>query len=340
VPGGSRISLSVLDQSPMREDGTAAEALRETVELAAIAEGLGCRRYWLAEHHNATSFAGTSPELLIPQVAAATRTIRVGSGGVLLYNTSALRVAERFRVLAAFFPGRIDLGIGRARGGDPAAASALSHPRPLTEASEFPAMVDDLLAFLHGTVEPGHAFARVRAQPGPVPAGLPPVWLLGSGISAAQAAAVRGLPFAFAEFLEGGPEMGPKAVSAYHESFRPSPFLAEPCFVLAVEAVCAPTEQEAREIAASRDFDRVAAAYGVQGLLHPEDAAAAELTDELRELVDRSARCCIVGNPAQVRDRIVSAARRYGAEEVFVLTNCYAFEDRVRSYTLIAEALS
>jgi luciferase family oxidoreductase group 1 len=340
VPGSTGIALSVLDQSPMREGGTAAEALRETVELAVIAEGLGYRRYWLAEHHSATSFAGTSPELVIPQAAVRTQTIRLGSGGVLLHNTSALRVAERFRVLEAFHPGRIDLGIGRARGGEPVVAAALSHPRPLTEAGAFPAMVDDLLAFLHGTVESGHAAARVRAQPGPVPATLPSVWLLGSGVSTAQVAAARGLPFAFAEFLEGGPEMGPQAVAAYRGSFQPSPLLAAPRFVLAVEAICAPTEREARELAASRNFDRVAAAYGIQGLLHPEDAAAAELTGELRELVERAARCCTVGDPGQVRDRILAAARRYRAEEVLILTNCYAFADRERSYALIAEAFA
>ncbi|HEX2173965.1 MAG TPA: MsnO8 family LLM class oxidoreductase, partial [Dehalococcoidia bacterium] len=175
-----KLVLSVVDQSPVRQGEPAANALRETVELAQAAERLGYARFWVAEHHNTGSFAGTSPEILIGQIAAATRRIRVGSGGVMLSHYSALKVAEQFSILNAFFPGRIDLGLGRAPGSDQLTAAALSYPRSQIDIRHFPQQVADVLGYLHGTIGGDHPFARLRIQPGIPPETGPEVWLLGS----------------------------------------------------------------------------------------------------------------------------------------------------------------
>src|SRR5579884_2636141 len=171
------VTLSVLDQSPIRQGGTAQQAIEETLELAQVCDRLGYTRYWLAEHHNAGSLAGASPEILIGAVAARTRNLRVGSGGVMLSHYSSLKVAEQFRMLEALYPGRIDLGIGRAPGSDQLTAAALSYPRPQVDIQYFPEQVADLLGFLHGVSDPAHPFARIRVQPGGTPDSVPEVWL-------------------------------------------------------------------------------------------------------------------------------------------------------------------
>ena len=259
----------------MRHGGIAAEALRESVVLARRAEALGYYRYWVAEHHNATSFASTSPEILIAQIGAHTNTIRVGSGGVMMRNYSAFKVAEQFRVLEAFYPGRIDLGLGRATGGDVGAAKALAHPRDVINSSEFPQQVADLLGYLAGVAEEPEAFAQVMAQPGfgPKSESNLEVWLLGSGRSTAQTAATLGLPFAFAGFLNSDPYVGVDVVSEYRRTFRPSRFAAAPKTSVALEVLCAPTDDEGRHLALSRGFDIVARNYGLQGLLPADEVA-------------------------------------------------------------------
>lgn len=330
--------LSVVDQSPLRRGGTAAEALRESVELARIAERLGYRRYWVAEHHGANSFAGTSPEILIGQIAAATTVLRVGSGGVLLGNSSALRVAELFGVLTAFFPGRIDLGVGRGGGGDEPAVTALAHPRPQLGPQDFPAQVRDLLGFLTGNLPPGHPFARVKATPGPQNPAPPEVWILGSSAASARFAAEIGLPFALAEFL-CEPGEGSGAAADYHRHFRPSPWLTEPRLTVAVEVTCASTGEEARHLAASRDLDRIADVYGLDGLLPPDEALAFPASAGDRRFAAGTTRTAIDGGPEEVRERLLALAQGYGASEIAILTNCYAFADRVRSYELVAAAL-
>src|SRR5881275_1526859 len=173
------VLLSVLDQSPVRSGSAPAEAIQETIRLAEAVDRLGYHRYWLAEHHSSAALAGPSPEILIGQVAARTSRLRVGSGGVMLSHYSALKVAETFRLLAALYPGRIDLGIGRAPGSDQQTAFALAHPRPPADINLFPRQVADLAGFLSGELPPGHPFARIAAEPGP-PDAVPEIWLLGS----------------------------------------------------------------------------------------------------------------------------------------------------------------
>ena len=216
-----KLALGVLDQSPVPDGSSPPDALARTVELAQACERLGYRRYWLAEHHNTTGLAGPAPEVMVATIASATSSIRVGAGGIMLPHYSPLKVAEIFHVLEALHPGRIDLGIGRAPGGDPLSAAALRVP---TAHEEFPHQVQDLIGFLEDRLNPRHPFARVRAMPRT--SGSPPVWLLGSSDYSAACAAVLGTSFSFAHFIN--PADGPAVVAEYRERFSPSPTLPQP----------------------------------------------------------------------------------------------------------------
>ena len=334
------LSLSVLDQSPVRRDGTAAEALRETVQLARVAERLGYERYWVAEHHNSAGFAGTSPEILIGQIAANTKRIRVGSGGVMLSHYSALKVAEEFRVLSSFYPGRIDLGVGRAPGSDQLTAAALAYPRPVIEVEHFPRQVVDLLRFLSGNMEREHPFAQIRPQPGRPPADQPEIWLLGSSDYSARLAAVLGLPFAFADFFGTTGDLGPSVAELYRREFRPSEYLSEPRVNVTVQTICAETEERARFVASSRNLSKLSSLTGERlGLLPPEEASHRQLSVREEQIVARFTLGYADGDPDQVRSKLLASAERYGTADVGIVTNCYYFEDRVRSYELVARAM-
>ena len=335
------VALSIVDQSPLRRGGTAAQALRESVELAQAGQRSGYARYWVAEHHNTGSFAGTSPEILIGQIASHTSTIRVGSGGVMLSHYSALKVAEQFSILNSFYPGRIDLGIGRAPGSDQLTARALADPRPEVDIQTFPTQVTDLLSYLHGFHEPTHPFAAVRSQPGPAPEAVPEVWLLGSSEYSARLAALLGLPFAFAEFFGFTGETGPKVAQMYRRDFQPSRFLSEPKLNVTVQVICAPTAEEAGFIALSRRLmraDRFLQLGLGPGLRPPEEAAAYPLTEEQRRYLEGLSHRHIEGDPEAVRQGILQAAQDFGTTDIGIVTNCYRFEDRVRSFQLVAQA--
>lgn len=335
------LTLSVLDQSPVREGGTAAQALHETIELARAAEGLGYQRYWVAEHHSTAMFAGTAPEVLIGQIAANTSSIRVGSGGVMLSHYSALKVAEAFRVLSAFYPGRIDLGIGRAPGSDQRTALALVDPRPLADVNQFPRQVADLLGFLANELPEDHPFAEVAAQPGPLPPGLPEVWLLGSSDFSARLAALLGLPFAFADFFGNAGDLGPRVAELYRQQFRPSESLQAPRLSAAVHVICAETEERARFVASSTKLRVAQMRSGAHpsGLLPPEEASQYTSHAATSHLIQAFTRHYVEGNPEMVREQLLAAAGRYGTDDLIIATNCYAFADRVHSYELVARVM-
>ncbi len=336
------ITLSVVDQSPIRKGGKPSDALRESVELARSAERFGYSRYWVAEHHNSTSFTGTSPEILIGQIAAKTDSIRVGSGGVMLSHYSALKVAEQFRILDAFYPGRIDLGIGRAPGSDRLTAAALSHPRPPVDvAREFPQMVGDLLGFLNGDMPEGHPLHEIKAQPGGAPDTAPEVWLLGSSDYSAQLAAHLGLPFSFADFFGNTSEYGPRMADLYRQLFQPSERMSEPKVNVGLQVICAPTEEEAKFVGASRSINKVISALGLTtgGLLPPEEAIDWPLDERTRAYMAQSTQSYIEGDPGQVREGILASAERYQTADIGIVSNCYHFEDRARSYELVARAM-
>src|SRR4051812_19879778 len=262
--------LSVLDLSPVPTGTRPSEALHETLELARTAEAAGYDRYWLAEHHNIRSVVSTSPEIMIAAVAAATSSIRVGSGGIMLPNHSPLKVAETFRVLAGLHPGRIDLGIGRAPGTDQRTALALRRSREALAADDFPDQYAELRAYAEG-FPAGHPFAPISAQPDDVP--LPPVWILGSSAYGGQAAAALGTGFAYAGHFGNLDPAG--VIGAYRELFQPSPERAQPHAILALAAIVAETEERAQELKLANDLSILRLRSGRPGPMPtPEEAAA------------------------------------------------------------------
>src|SRR6266704_1373646 len=306
------LRLGVLDQSPVRGGG-AADAIHETLELAEICDRLGYYRYWLAEHHATPGLAGSSPEVLIGQVAARTSRIRVGSGGVMLQHYSPLKVAESFRVLETLFPGRVDLGIGRAPGSDQLTARAL---RDDARPEAFPQQVADLVGFLHGTA--------------------PEVWLLGSSDQSAALAAHFGTGFSFAHFInqEGGAEV----TRAYRGQFRPSACLNAPRASAAVFVVCADTEAEAQRLAKSRELFIVRLYTGRPGRYPSvEEAESYPYTERERAILRRAHRRTVAGAPEQVRERLEALAAEYEADELIIVTITHDPKARRRSYELLAK---
>jgi luciferase family oxidoreductase group 1 len=331
------LTLSILDQSPIRAGGTPAQAITESVELARAAERLGYRRYWVAEHHASEGLAGTAPEILVARIAAATSVLRVGSGGVMLSHYSALKVAETFRVLEALYPGRIDLGIGRAPGSDYRTARALQHGPGALGVEHFPIQIADLLAYLGDGLPSDHPFAGVEAQPRGASA--PEPWLLGSSDQSAALAAHFGCAFSFAHFINdrGGAEV----MAAYRAHFRPSRWLDRPEGSIGVFVLAAETEEEARRLALSRDLWRLRLDQGVIGPIPSIEEAEAypySREESLRLAVNR--RRQIVGSPEQVKAALETLAAAYGVDELVVVSICYDFAARLRSYKLLAEAFA
>jgi luciferase family oxidoreductase group 1 len=323
-------AISVLDQSPIAEGSTGAQALRNTLDLARLTDGLGFHRYWVAEHHGGPMLAGPSPEVLIGPIAAATERLRVGSGGVMLPHYSPLKVAESFSVLAGLFPGRIDLGIGRAAGTDAMTAFALQRDRRAAAPDDFPQQLAELLAYFDDGFPAGHALARYPAVLPGLPEA-PEPWLLGSSEQSAIWAAQLGLPYAFADFIN---PRGAEIAQLYRRRFEPSERLDAPRTAVAVWALSADSRAEAERLASS---SRMAFALLRQGRLiavpPPEDALRFLAAHE-----DRSGRRGLLGSAAEVRAGIEAVAGEYGAEEAIVVTITYEHAARRRSYELVAEA--
>ncbi len=327
--------LSVLDLSFTTTDTAGAAAIRQTVELAGVVERLGYRRIWVAEHHNLPSVASGAPEIMIGAIAAATSRIRVGSGGVMLPNHAPLMVAERFKVLEALYPDRIDLGIGRAPGTDPRTSMALRYRSEMRADDDFLDRFQELLAWKTGEFPEGHPFRSIRVMPEDVP--VPPIWLLGSSDYSAELAGRVGLGFAFAHHfasLDASVAMG-----RYHECFRPSRWLERPHAILTVAAVCAGTQDEAEHLAASSDYGHVRRARGEYGpLVSPEEALAHAWTPE-EEVMRRANRARLfVGTPDLVRERLTTLARSVGADEIMVMSAIFDHAAKLRSYELLAQA--
>jgi luciferase family oxidoreductase group 1 len=326
--------LSILDQSPIKSGSTPAEAVQETLDLAQAAERLGYHRYWVAEHHSSSGLAGASPEVLIGQIAARTSHLRVGSGGVMLSHYSSLKVAECFRMLETLFPGRIDLGIGRAPGSDQLTARALQ-PGGGLGLDRFPEQIADLVGYLGDCLPANHPFARVRAMPaGPT---APEVWLLGSSDQSALYAAHFGLGFSFAHFINA--DGGAEVTRAYRERFRPSATFPEPRASVGVFALCADTEAEARRLAQSRDLFIVRLYTGRMGPYPSVEEAEAYPYNPHEQAIVRSVRGrSVVGTPELVRERLSALAAEYAADELVVVGITHDPKARLRSYELLASA--
>ncbi len=330
------IKLSVLDQSTVVSGRAPAAAIAETLALARHCEALGYARYWLAEHHNSQSQAGTAPEILIAAIAATTARIRVGSAGVMLPHYSSLKVAEQFRVLEAIAPGRIDLGVGRAPGSDGRTAFALN-PLAETAAEHFPAQVRDLLAWVRG--EPlieNHPFRSVAAQPaGP---GAPEVWVLGSSNYGAEVAAYFGLPFCFAHFITDGRGTA-EALAIYRDLYRPSARHPAPHPALGIWAFAAETAEAAEYGFASRALWRLGRDRGVFAPLPtPEEALAYPYSDAERAHIAAIKARAIYGTRDETALRIRALAESHAVDEIVILSTIAEPAARRLSYTLLAEA--
>jgi luciferase family oxidoreductase group 1 len=330
----NKVHLSVLDQSPVRQGGSARQALQETIELARLADQLGYTRFWVSEHHNTGTLAGSAPEVLLARLGAETKRIRLGSGGVMLPHYSALKVAESFRLLEALYPGRIDLGIGRAPGSDRITAHALN-PHNAFRDEDFAEQLMDLRAFLRDEVVPDTIHAKVKAAP--FIDTVPEMWLLSSSGQSGLFAAHVGAAFSFAHFIN--PNGGPDMVRLYKERFRPSPELAAPLANVAIFVLCAETEAKAQELADALALQMLKLETGDRTSIGSADTVRNyPLTPELRARLDYHHQRMVSGNPEQVREQLEELATAYGVNEVTAVTITYDFQDRLRSYELLAEA--
>jgi luciferase family oxidoreductase group 1 len=327
--------LSVLDQSPISEGFTGADALRNTLDLARLADELGYHRYWVAEHHGGPMLASASPEALIGPIAAATEGIRVGSGGVMLPHYSPLKVAETFTILAALFPGRIDLGLGRASGTDPLTTFALQRDRRQAAPDDFPQQLAELLAYFSDSLPDDHPFQRLAAMLPGLPE-LPVPWLLGSSPQSAIWAGQLGLPYAFADFINPA---GAEIAALYRERFTPSDDLRAPRTAVAAWALCAPTDEEAQYLASSGRMTRRLLRQG-ELIAVPPPEKAIEYLERVGSLQSGGGRRAIIGSPEKVRAGLETLAQEYGAEEVIVVTITYDHGARRRSYELLADAFA
>jgi luciferase family oxidoreductase group 1 len=327
------VPLSVLDLAPVAAGTTAGQALRQSTELAGRAEELGYRRFWVAEHHNMPAIASSAPAVLIAHLAAATATIRVGSGGVMLPNHAPLVVAEQFGTLEALHPGRIDLGIGRAPGTDQLTALALRRTMEGLSAEAFPQELADLIGFFTGE-DPR---APITAMPGR--GDMPAVWLLGSSGFSARLAGLLGLPFSFAHHFSAASTE--PALALYRRQFRPSRWLQRPYAMVAVSAVCADTDERAQWLSGPAALSFLQLRAGApQPLASPAEAAAYPYSpSDLEFALQRSAGQA-VGSVETVHRQLAGLLERSRADELMLTTLVYDIEDRIRSFELIAEKVA
>ena len=324
--------LSVLDLSPVSVGMSGTTALRNTLDLAPLADRLGYTRYWVAEHHNLASIASSAPEIMIGQIAAVTERIRVGSGGVMLPNHAPLMVVERFKVLEALFPGRIDLGLGRAPGTDPVASYALR--RHQGNEDDFLERFQELMLLESRAFPEGHPFGRIVAMPSDIP--LPPIWLLGSSDYSAQLAAAVGVGFSFAHHFASHDAAA--AMRSYRELFRPSAQLQRPYAILAVAAIAADTDEAAERLASTVDLNWVRRAQGEYlPLASPEEALAYPYSPVDRQRIAANRARLFVGKPSTVRERLQPLLEATQADEVMITTMIYDHTARRRSYELLAQ---
>ncbi|MBV8454674.1 MAG: LLM class flavin-dependent oxidoreductase [Deltaproteobacteria bacterium] len=343
------MKLSIIDQSPVPAGFTPADALHNTIELAQLAERLGYERYWIAEHHAIEALASPAPEILIARLGAETSQIRIGSGGVMLPHYSPMKVAEVFCVLHALYPGRVDLGVGRAPGGTPLESYALWRTRGENpQSDDFGQQLVELLAFLNRSFPANHPFSRIKLSP-EMP-GSPEVWLLGSSMWSASAAAQLGLPYAFAHFIEPAPAR--LAIEHYRSHFEPgNNGLPQPHTILAVSALCADTDEEAERLISSARLFRRRIRRGELGVIPTPEEAARELGISPATLPGQSFEPSFAGEsegsefpryaagtPDKVRDQLIDMASVLHADELMIVTVMHGHHERKYSYKLMADA--
>ena len=326
------MKISAVDQSPIFSNTNADQAIRETKDLAKYCDSLGLNRFWLAEHHGSNSFAGCSPEILIPSLAAQTESIRVGSGGVMLMHYSPYKVAENFRLLESLFPNRIDLGLGRAPGSDAYQAGALAYGSKTTGPEFFATKMNDLKSFLEGSASSTQSFESVNVTPGL--GEIPEVWLLVSSRQGAEYAAHFGLPMSLAYFID--PSCADLA-DLYRDNFQPSVFADRPKVSIGVFSVCADTDKEAEELSMSAAVWRHNSQKGNFGPFPTFEEAKDSISGDLFKTNDNKT---FVGSPQTVRQKLQPILDKVYPEELKIITICEPFSSRVRSYDLINQSFS
>ena len=332
------LKLTVIDQTPIHEARTAVTAAAASVELAMACERQGYHRYWLAEHHNSIQFAGTAPEILLTRIASATSRMRVGSGGVMLTHYSPYKVAETFALIGGLFPGRIDLGIGRAPGGSHLSSVALAAPGTLTQQDHFPRQAAELCAFLRGDFPANHAYAALPCATSP--ATLPELWMLGSGGGSSALAGQLGMGLALAKFIAPS-TCSPGIFQEHADAYRQSGATTPPPRLVALAVICAASDEEARFVAGTAVYRKMmAGSMPREPLLSPEEVRQRyeRMNRQEQHEFDSTLNDMVVGSAETCRSRIRQIADEFGCEEVGVVTVTYRFEDRLRSYQLLAEA--
>lgn len=328
------IHLSILEQSMLSEGQTAKEALDLTIEMAKLADELGYRRFWVAEHHGSEKLASSTPEILMAHLASQTKRIRIGSGGIMLPHYSAYKIAENAKLLEALFPERIDIGLGRAPGGSQVAHLALRDGQPRHH-DIFPEQVEDLRHYLHDrkTQFPVYAAPSIET--------VPAVWMLGSSPSSAQLAAAQGLPYMYAQFISGNQEIGTYAASLYHQQFNRSGETDAPENAVSIFFSCAETEEEAERIAQGFDYAMLWLETGRanQGTPSPETIAKEPLSAFEMERIKHNRSRMIVGTPKSCKQQIEALAQAYGAKEVMLVMIAYDYADKMKAYQLIADEM-
>lgn len=330
--GKGNLKLSILDQSVVRKGGTAKEAINETIDAAILAEQLGYHRFWVSEHHNSTMIAGSAPEVLMVKLGDVTKSIRIGSGGIMLPNHSALKVAENFRLLETLFPGRIDLGIGRAPGGDRVTANLLNPSNNFSEES-YLKQLEHLDAFFNDTA--GTQYGPILAAP--ISETAPKQWILSSSIGgSSQLAAQFGLGMVVARFING--HASAQMVDQYKANFQPSKEFPQPKAMLAIGVLCADTEEKATQLRKLLDYTLVRFEKGHFGpMASLEDAAAYEFSPEELVRVRNNSGRVVSGTPIQVKEQLIDLANEFGVDEVMITTMTYSHADRMQSFKLVAE---
>ena len=326
------MKISVVDQSPIFSNSSADQAIKDTRELAKYCDSLGLNRFWLAEHHGSSSFAGCSPEILIPSLASETKSIRIGSGGVMLMHYSPYKVAENFRLLESLFPNRIDLGLGRAPGSDAYQAGALAYGSKTTGPEFFPTKMNDLKSFLEGSVSSTESFESVNVTPGL--GELPEVWLLVSSRQGAEYAAHFGLPMALAYFID------PSCIDladVYRDNFQPSIFADKPKISVGVFSICADTDKEAEELSLSAAAWRLNSQKGIFGTFPTLEEAKDSINGDLVRTNDNRT---FVGTAQTIREKLQPILNKVEPEELKIITICEPFSARVRSYDLIKQSFT
>jgi luciferase family oxidoreductase group 1 len=328
----NQIRLSVLDQSPIRKGVTAEQAVQETIALAKYTDQLGYTRFWVSEHHNTGSLAGSTPEVLIAYLASQTTNIRVGSGGVMMPNHSTLKVAENFRMLEALAPGRVDLGMGRAPGTDRITASMLNPSNHFSE-QDFMEQLADLRNYFHDRADPGTIQQKIRAIPQVKT--VPAMWLLSSSGQSGLFAAHFGMGFSFAHFIN--PVGGAQAVQLYKDRFQPSIDLQQPEANMAIFVFCSDDEEKIRQHKAVMDHRFIQFERGLG--LSPfgyEDIKDVEYTLHEQDRIRYNRQRVVAGTAEMVKNRLTQLAENYGVDEIIVVTIAEDFDDRLRSYELLA----